>query len=54
MKTIKLWISDHADRMNMLDALQGNDYDATITIDTAYMPPRPFVVVKVDDWEVEE
>lgn len=53
MKKIKLEIKDHSDRMAVLEALQSNGYEVTIKRDTAYIPPKMFVVVKVRESEVE-
>lgn len=53
MKKIKLEIKDHSDRMAMLEALQSNGYDATIKRDTAYMPPKTFIVFKIKENNIE-
>ena len=53
MKKIKLEIKDHSDRMAMLEALQSNGYDATIKRDTAYMPPKTFIVFKIKESDIE-
>lgn len=53
MKKIKLEIKDHFDRMAMLEALQSNEYDVIIKRDTAYMPPKTFVVFKIKESDIE-
>ena len=52
MKTIRFEIKDNADRMAMFEALNHNDYFVTIKTDTSYMPPKTFMYVDVEDYEV--
>lgn len=53
MKKIKLEIKDHSDRMTMVEALQSNGYDVTIKRDTAYIPPKMFIIVKIKESDIE-
>lgn len=45
--TVEFEIKNHADIMNMFEILQRNGYEVKVVNDTAYMPPKYFVVVEV-------
>lgn len=53
MKTIRLLIKDHSDRMAMLEALQDNGYNAWIETHTEYLPEtRTYVCFDVPENEI--
>lgn len=54
MKTIRLEIKTHVERMAVLSALSDNGYKAYVKQDTAYTPTKVFVYVEVEDCEVKE
>ena len=54
MKTVRFELKDHVDRMGMITALQDSKYESWVETDTKYMPPKVFIYVKVEDYEVSE
>ena len=54
MKIVRFEIKDSSERMEVLNALIKNGYDAYIEVDTSYIPTRIFIYTTVDKYEVVE
>ena len=54
MKRISFEIKDHSDRTDLVKALADNGYAVKVEQRTEYLTTRTYVVVWVNDTEVEE
>ena len=54
MKRISFEIKDHSDRMDIVKALADNGYAVKVEQRTEYLTTRTYIVVWVNDSEVEE
>ena len=53
MTKVRLFIKDHACRMDVIEALQTAGYECKNEYHTEYMSPRTYVVFEVEDYDVE-
>lgn len=54
MKRVRLEVKTHEDRMKIYEVLTKNGYSVDIKTETKYLKPRVYVVIDVEDREIEE